>query len=59
MKRDFLRDLDLGNGARLPDAAIEAIMAEHGNQLKYPEGRDGGGEITPPLPAPCPGAGRG
>lgn len=30
MKREFLKDLDLGEGARLPDAAIEAIMAEHG-----------------------------
>ena len=30
MKRDFLKELDLGEGARLPDAAVEAIMAEHG-----------------------------
>ena len=30
MKRDFLKELDLGEGARLPDAAIEAIMTEHG-----------------------------
>lgn len=30
MKRDFLKNLDLGEGARLPDAAIDAIMAEHG-----------------------------
>lgn len=30
MKRDFLKTLDLGEGARLPDAAVEAIMAEHG-----------------------------
>ncbi len=30
MKRDFLKGLDLGDGARLPDAAIEAIMAEYG-----------------------------
>lgn len=33
MKRDFLRNLDLGDGARLPDAAIEAIMAEHGRTV--------------------------
>lgn len=30
MKRDFLKNLDLGNGAKLSDAAIEAIMAEYG-----------------------------
>ena len=30
MKRDFLKELDLGDGQRLPDAAIEAIMTEHG-----------------------------
>ena len=30
MKREFLRNLDLGEGARLPDAAVEAIMAEYG-----------------------------
>lgn len=30
MERDFLKNLDLGEGARLPDAAIEAIMKEHG-----------------------------
>lgn len=33
MKRDFLKNLDLGDGARLPDAAIEAIMAEHGKTV--------------------------
>lgn len=32
MKRDFLKDLDLGEGARLPDSAIEAIMAEYGKE---------------------------
>lgn len=30
MTRDFLKNLDLGEGAKLPDAAVEAIMAEHG-----------------------------
>ena len=30
MKRDFLKNLDLGEGAKLPDAAVEAIIAEHG-----------------------------
>jgi hypothetical protein len=30
MKREFLKGLDLGNGARLPDEAVEAIMAEYG-----------------------------
>lgn len=30
MKRDFLKNLDIGNGAKLSDAAIDAIMAEHG-----------------------------
>lgn len=30
MKRDFLKGLDLGEGAKLPDSAIDAIMAEHG-----------------------------
>lgn len=33
MKRDFLKNLDLGEGARLPDAAIDAIMAEHGKTV--------------------------
>lgn len=33
MKREFLTDLDLGEGARLPDAAVEAIMAEHGKTV--------------------------
>lgn len=27
MTRDFLKNLDLGEGAKLPDAAVEAIMA--------------------------------
>lgn len=30
MKREFLKGLDLGNGAVLPDKAVEAIMAEYG-----------------------------
>lgn len=30
MKRDFLKNLDMGEGARLPDSAVEAIMAEYG-----------------------------
>ncbi len=30
MKREFLEGLDLGEGAKLPKNAIEAIMAEHG-----------------------------
>lgn len=33
MKRDFLRNLDLGDGARLPDAAIDAIMTEYGKDV--------------------------
>ena len=30
MKREFLKNLDLGEGAKLPDSAVEAIMAEYG-----------------------------
>lgn len=30
MKRDFLKDLDLGEGAKLPETAVDAIMAEYG-----------------------------
>lgn len=30
MTRDFLKNLDLGTGTKLPDSAVEAIMAEHG-----------------------------
>lgn len=33
MKREFLTNLDLGEGAKLSDAAIEAIMAEHGKDI--------------------------
>lgn len=33
MNRDFLKGLDLGEGAKLPDAAVEAIMAEHGKAV--------------------------
>lgn len=32
MKREFLKGLDLGNGEKLPDNIVEAIMAEHGKQ---------------------------
>ena len=30
MKRDFLKNLDLGNGAHLSDDLVEQIMAEDG-----------------------------
>ena len=30
MKRDFLKNLDLGDGVKLPDSAVEAVMAEYG-----------------------------
>lgn len=30
MKREFLKNLDIGDGAKLSDAAIDAIMAEYG-----------------------------
>lgn len=33
MKREFLKGLDLGEGAKLPDAAIDAIMAENGKDI--------------------------
>ena len=33
MKREFLANLDLGEGAHLSDAAIDAIMAEHGRDI--------------------------
>lgn len=33
MKREFLANLDLGDGAHLSDDAIDAIMAEHGNDI--------------------------
>ncbi len=33
MKREFLEGLDLGDGAKLPKKAVEAIMAEHGKTL--------------------------
>lgn len=33
MKREFLKNLDLGDGAVLPDAAIEAIMTEYGKTV--------------------------
>ena len=34
MKRDFLKGLDLGEGAKLTDAAIDAIMAENGKDIQ-------------------------
>ena len=33
MKREFLKGLDLGEGAKLSDAAIDAIMAENGKDI--------------------------
>lgn len=33
MKREFLANLDLGEGAHLSDTAIDAIMAEHGRDI--------------------------
>ena len=33
MKREFLKGLDLGDGAKLTDAAIDAIMAENGKDI--------------------------
>lgn len=34
MKREFLEGLDLGEGAKLPKSAIDAIMAEHGRDIE-------------------------
>lgn len=34
MKREFLEGLDLGEGVKLPKAAIDAIMAEHGKDIE-------------------------
>ncbi len=34
MKRDFLENLDLGNGAKLPKATVDAIMAENGKDIE-------------------------
>lgn len=34
MKRDFLKGLDLGEGVKLTDAAIDAIMAENGKDIQ-------------------------
>ena len=34
MKREFLQNLDLGDGARLSAAAIDSIMAEHGRSYQ-------------------------
>ena len=33
MKRDYLRNLDIGNGAHLSDELIDQIMAEHGKSV--------------------------
>lgn len=33
MKRDYLRNLDIGNGAHLSDDLIDQIMAEHGKSV--------------------------
>lgn len=33
MKRDFLEGLDLGEGVKMPKAAIDAIMAENGKDI--------------------------
>ena len=33
MTREFLKNLDLGEGAHLSDEAIDAIMAEHGKSI--------------------------
>lgn len=34
MKREFLESLDLGEGAKLPKAAIDAIMSENGKDIE-------------------------
>lgn len=34
MKREFLEGLDLGEGVRLPKAAVDAIMDEHGRGIE-------------------------
>ena len=34
MKREFLEGLDLGEGVKLPKAAIDAIMAENGRDIE-------------------------
>lgn len=34
MKREFLENLDLGNGVKLPKEAIDAIMAENGKDIE-------------------------
>jgi len=33
MKRDFLESLDLGDGAKMPKAVMDAIMAENGKDI--------------------------
>lgn len=37
MKREFLKGIDLGDGAKLPDSAIDAIMAEYGKEKQVHE----------------------
>lgn len=39
MKREFLKGLDLGDGAKLPDNIVDAIMAEHGKTKNNLEGQ--------------------
>lgn len=39
MKREFLEGLDLGNGAKLPKEAVEAIIAEHGKTVNPLKGQ--------------------
>lgn len=39
MKRDFLKSLDIGEGAHLSDAAIDAIMAEYGKTKTAMDGQ--------------------
>ena len=34
MKREFLENLDLGEGVKLPKSAVDAIMAENGKDIE-------------------------
>lgn len=38
MERTFLEELDLGDGAKLPKAAIDAIMAQNGKDINAAKG---------------------
>ena len=38
MERAFLEELDLGDGAKLPKAAIDAIMAQNGKDINAAKG---------------------